>query len=254
MNVSEKAIRDKLVERGRSLFEAEKEDQIEFAGDSDADALINDLSAHPHAFVIACLMDRQMKYEKAWMIPYKISRRIKERGLGEFSIRDLSKLSQEQVKELMSRPEPLHRFADKMGGIFRSAIQRITTGYAGDASRIWADEPSSAEAVLRFLKFEGAGPKIATMAVNILARDFKIEFDDFYSVNIPADVQVRRVFARLGLCPSEPTQVVYKARALYPEFPGMMDFPCWDIGEKWCRPHDPKCDDCYMNGLCPKPV
>jgi len=249
MNANERAIRDKLLQHGRDLFDARKEERIEFTGNPDADALLNDLGTHPHAFVLGCLMDRQMRYKKAWLIPYTISQRS---GFSKFSVEDLSELTLEQVKELMSKPEPLHRFADKMSCVFYSALQRIAKEYAGDASRIWADEPSSAEVVYRFLQFHGAGPKIATMAANILAREFKVRFADFYSVDISADVQVCRVFARLGLCPSDPTQVVYKARALYPEFPGMMDSPCWEIGENWCRPHDPHCNDCYMRDLCPK--
>ncbi|MGA9624634.1 MAG: hypothetical protein WBL65_23230 [Bryobacteraceae bacterium] len=253
--MSEIAIRDELVKQGRSLFEAKRKQRVELAGDPDADALVDALGTHPHAFVLACLMDRQIRYKKAWLIPYKISQRMKERDFGEFSIEDLSKLSREQVNELMSKPEPLHRFPDKMGGVFCSAVHRIKDGYVSDASRIWTDEPSSAEAVYRFLQFDGAGQKIATMAVNILAREFKIKFADFYSVDISADVQVCRVFARLGLCPSdEPMQVVYKARSLYPEFPGMMDSPCWEIGEYWCRPHNPRCNDCCMKDLCPKRV
>jgi uncharacterized HhH-GPD family protein len=251
--MNERAVRDRLVEHGRKLFDDEKEKLIEFTGDSAADALLNDLGTYPHAFVLACLMDRQMKYGRAWLIPYRISQRMKEHGFGEFSIGNLCKLSPEQVKKLMSERGALHRFPDKMGGVFHSALQRIAKVYEGDASRIWADEPSSADAVYRFLQFDGAGQKIATMAVNILAREFKIKLADYYSVDISADVQVCRVFARLGLCPPEPRveQVVYKARSLYPQFPGMMDSPCWEIGEYWCRPENPQCSACYMDDLCP---
>lgn len=82
------------------------------------------------------------------------------------------------------------------------------------------------------------GPKIASMVVNILAREFKVPFLDYYSIDISADVHVRRVFFRLGLCPQNATveQLIYKARALYPEFPDVMDFSCWEIGRSWCRP------------------
>jgi endonuclease III len=248
VNMNERAIRDRLVERGQVLFDAPREKLVEFTAVPEADALLNDLSTHPHAFVLACLMDRQVKYEKAWLIPYKISKK-----LGGFSIKTLSELSREDVRARMSEPEPLHHFVGKMSGVFYSGVQRIAKEYTGGASRIWSDKPSSAEAVYRFLQFDGAGPKIATMAVNILARDFKIKFADFFSVDISADVHVCRVFARLGLCSPGPEveQVVYKARALYPVFPGMIDLPCWDIGRKWCKPQNPQCNDCYMNDLCP---
>jgi hypothetical protein len=138
--MNERAVRDRLVEHGRKLFDDEKEKLIEFTGDSAADALLNDLGTYPHAFVLACLMDRQMKYGRAWLIPYRISQRMKEHGFGEFSIGNLCKLSPEQVKKLMSERGALHRFPDKMGGVFHSALQRIAKVYEGDASRIWADE------------------------------------------------------------------------------------------------------------------
>jgi len=244
--MSEKSIRDRLVEHGQKLFSAPKQ-VIHFTRETLVDELLNDLANHPHAFVLACVMDRQVKAERAWLIPYRISEKI-----GGFSINNLSALSQEDVNRLMRGPEPLHRFVDTMANHFYAAVQRIKHSYEGNASRIWSDKPSSAEVVYRFLEFDGVGPKIANMATNILAREFKIPFSDYYSIDISADVHVRRVFSRLGLCAADVTveQVIYKARALYPEFPGMMDLPCWEIGRNWCKPHGPVCRDCYMNDLC----
>jgi endonuclease III len=165
----------------------------------------------------------------------------------------LSPLSRADVNRLMSQPEPLHRFVDKMSGFFHSAVQRIKNYYGGDAARIWTGKPSSAEVVYRFLEFDGVGPKIGSMAANILAQKFKIAFADYFAIDVSADVHVRRVFDRLELCAPEPTveQVVYKAKALHPEFPGMMNFPCWEIGRKWCKAHNPECSGCYMKDLCP---
>jgi endonuclease III len=153
----------------------------------------------------------------------------------------------------MTHPEPLHRFVDKMSGYFHLAIQKISNDYAGNAAQIWTGKPSSAEVVYRFLTFAGVGPKIGSMAANILAREFKITFADYFSIDISADVHVRRVFARLGLCAANasPEQVIYKAKALYPEFPGMMDLPCWEIGRNWCKSQWPECTGCYMKDLCP---
>lgn len=229
------------------LFRASKQ-LIQFTEVPEADALLNDLTNHPHAFVLACIMDRQVKAEKAWLIPYRISEKI-----GGFSMQALSSLSRAEVNRLMSEPEPLHRFVDKMSDYFQSAVQRIKKDYVSDAARIWEGKPSSAEVVYRFLEFDGVGPKIASMAANILAREFKIQFADYFSIDISADVHVRRVFARLGLCAPNATvdQVIYKAKALHPEFPGMMDLPCWEIGRNWCKARGPECDGCYMRDLCP---
>jgi endonuclease III len=192
-------------------------------------------------------MDRQIKAERAWLIPYRISEK-----LGGFSFAHLRALSLEDVRELLSRPEPLHRFPDKMSRNFHAAVQHISLAYAGDAARIWRDNPASAEVVLRFLRFRGIGPKIATMAANILARDFKIPLADHYSIDISADVHVRRVFTRLGLVPADASleEIIYTARALSPDFPGLLDFPAWEIGRGWCRPDKPKCPECYMHLIC----
>ena len=106
MNMNEKTIRDKLVEHGQTLFHAPKQ-LIQFTKVQAADTLRNDLINHPHAFVLACVMDRQMKAERAWLIPYRISEK-----LGGFSMKDLYHLSRAEVIRLMSKPEPLHRFVD----------------------------------------------------------------------------------------------------------------------------------------------
>jgi len=245
-NMNEKSIRERLVEHGQILFDAPKQ-SIAFTREPKADTLLNDLENHPHAFVLACVMDRQIKAERAWLIPYRISQKIDG-----FSVQKLSELSREDLNRLMREPEPLHRFVDTMADHFYSAVQRIKNDYAGDAALIWRGKPSSAEVVYRFLEFGGVGPKIGSMAANILAREFKIPFSDYYSIDISADVHVRRVFSRLGLCATDVTveQVIYKARALYPEFPGMMDLPCWEIGRNWCKSRGPVCGDCYMKDLC----
>ncbi len=236
-----------LVQHGEALFKA-KPGHVAFTKDSATDSLLNDLDGHPHAFVLACIMDRQIKAERAWMIPYLIFRK-----LGGFAFSRLRELSLDDVRELLTKPEPLHRFPEEMSRNFHSAIAHIAKAYAGDASRIWRDNPSSAEVVLRFLRFRGVGPKIATMATNILARDFNIPLADYYSVDVSADVHVRRVFTRLGLVGEAAglEEVIYCARALNPSFPGLLDFPAWEIGRTWCRPTDPHCAECYMHHVCP---
>ncbi|HLE64428.1 MAG TPA: hypothetical protein VI750_14850 [Pyrinomonadaceae bacterium] len=141
-------------------------------------------------------MDRQVKAELAWQIPFKLQER-----LGTFRFRALAALSYNDITTAFARPAPLHRFTATMAKCFFEAICHIGDAYGGNASKIWSGKPSSAVVVYRFLQFHGIGPKIATMAVNILARNFKIKFADYYSVDISADAQVRRVFERLNLTP-----------------------------------------------------
>jgi endonuclease III len=246
--MNQTAIRDRLVEHGKN------EQADPFTEDPKADALLKDLDKYPHAFVLACVMDRQTKAEKAWIIPHRF--RCSQALQGDFSMNRLKQLSLPEVRNIMSPPKPaqsLHRLVEQMSKAFHSAIQRISNQYADDASRIWKGEPSSAE-VYRFLEFDGVGPKIATMAANILARDFKIQFADHYSIDISADRHIHRVFARLGLTAADASveQVIYKARTLHPEYPGIIDLPCWKIGRNWCKPDedDLMCNECYMRDLC----
>ena len=147
----------KLVARSQEMFDAPPS-VVEFSGDTVADLLLNDFENPAHAFVIACIMDQQIKAERAWLIPFRISQR-----LGDFRFEHLQELTLEEIKDVMSNPEPLHRFNDRMGSFFYAAVQRIAHEYSGDASRIWNDKPSSAELVHRFLAFNGVGAKIATM-------------------------------------------------------------------------------------------
>jgi endonuclease-3 len=238
---------DILARRGEDLLSRPFE-QVRFTGQQEADALLNDLDHYSHAFVLACVMDRQMKAEKAWLIPYAFRTRF-----GSFEFAHLQALPLERVTSLMSKPEPLHRFPDVMANNFYATVQRIASEYSGRASTIWAARPSSATIVRRFLEFDGVGPKIATMAANILVRDFKIPVSDKISIDISPDVQVRRVFTRLGLIAEGASneELIYRARELNPTYPGIFDLSAWEIGRNWCKPKVPTCEACYVNVCCP---
>ena len=236
-----------LVERGEELFSAPRV-RVKFTGDPAVDSLLNDLENHSHAFVVGCVTDRQISAEKAWLIPHQLSQR-----LGGFTFDHLRSQSLKRLRQAFREPDSLHRFPDEMSKNVYLAIQRIADEYEGDAARMWLGEPPSAEVVLRFLAFRGIGPKIATMATNILARDFKIHFTDYYSVDVSVDVHLRRVFTRLGLIAKDASveEIVYRARALHPSFPGLLDLPAWEIGRKWCQSKEPRCIDCNMQVVCP---
>lgn len=94
------------------------------------------------------------------------------------------------------------------------------------------------------------------MATNILARQFKVPFSDYYSIDISPDVHILRVLRRSGLVDKDASidSIIYKARELCPEFPGIIDFSCWEIGRTWCRPRNPNCQECIIESECLKTI
>ena len=106
MNVKESAIRDQ--EAGKLVDVRE--------------------SDHPHAFVIACIMDRLIKAERAWFNPYRLSRRI-----GNFYFCTLLKLSEDEIQDHMKGPPALHWFPDKMSQYIHAALRHIADKYEGKA-------------------------------------------------------------------------------------------------------------------------
>lgn len=236
-----------LVRIGRERFDNPEVNSVHLVNDQDANAFLNDLVNFPHAYVLACCMDRQTKAERAWMIPIKI-----RDNLGSFDMQVLASKSADDYNRIFTENN-LHRFNDTMASVFYSAVQRIHTAYHDDASEIWKGRPSSATVVYRFLEFDGVGIKIATMATNILARQFKVPFSDFYSIDVSPDVHVKRVMYRMGLVKgnADNDKIIYKAREMCPEFPGIIDYSLWEIGRKWCRPDTPDCRGCLVSTECP---
>lgn len=202
----------KLVEIAKQVFNDKNQGNVHFVDNEEYNNFLNDIEKYPHAFVLACLMDKQMKAERAWEIPCKVYDE-----LGNFDINYLVELPEITYIDLFLKNK-YHRFNEAEAKNFYKAIQRIKNQYDGDASNIWNGCPSSATVVYRFLEFEGMGIKIATMAANILARQFKIEFSDYYSIDISPDVHVRRVLKKLGYLNENPTigQVIYKVREINP--------------------------------------
>lgn len=237
-----------LRDRGEDALAQDQRPVDYTGGNNQANALLNDIQRYPHAFVIACLMDRQWRAEDCWLVAFKFRER-----LGSFRFHDLQALQPEQVQRIFAQRPPLHRLTNIMADVFYKAIQMIRARYEGDASRIWRGTPSSAAIVRRFLEFRGAGLKIATMAANILVRDLKVCVSDKSSIDVSPDKLARRVSERLGIVRQGASEheFLYTWRAWNPAYPGVFDLPLWEIGQKWCRPRHPLCNDCRMRKYCP---
>lgn len=206
-----------------------------------------DIENLPHLFVLSCLMDRQFKSEKAWEIPYLVCKFFAP----DYSLEKLAAHSEEEYIQFFQK-EKLHRFNKDMATVFYQGVHRIMNEYDGDASRIWSGRPSSALVIYRFLCFKGCGVKIASMAANILHRDFGIEYSDYSSLDVSPDTHVYRVMFRLSLIEKKnvPELVIYKARSIYPQYPAVIDKACWTIGRSWCQEHNPDCTNCPLRDVC----
>lgn len=44
--------------------------------------------------------------------------------------------------------------------------------------------------------------------------------------------------------------MIYIARELNPDFPGIFDLALWDLGRTLCRPAKPRCPECRLSELC----
>ncbi len=239
---------DRLRKYGNRLTRSQPRMRVNYTHDSEADALLNNLKRYPHLFLLGVIADRQVKAQRAWMIPIHVAKRL---GSPDFEVMR-SPRKQQWSRMLKGK----HRFAKTIGEACFEGLRKVEEEYKSDARRIWKGRPSSAELVTRFLEFQGIGPKLATMAVNILSTRYDVPLADHYSVDISADVHVRRVFRRLQLVPPDATvdQVIFRARALSPRFPGALDRPAFEIGRKWCRSKVPLCTECYMKNVCPSAV
>ena len=222
-----------------------------------ARALVNDIERYPHAFVLACIADRQTKSDIAWSLPHA----IREAASG-FEFDTLRRLPKSDWASVLASSG--HRLGTQMERLLPAAIRHIRDRYCGDASRIWANGSSGAAVARRFLAFDGVGPKIANMAVNILIRDFGIHLTRPMP-DIAVDTHVLRVFERLGLLGrldhSQLRSTKYKqglrlqlrARELNPEWPGELDWPAWLVGRTWCHAgRAPECHECRMRSVCPR--
>lgn len=212
---------------------------------------------YPHLFVLGCVMDSQIDFERAWEIPFTIAKELKSYELSEFLKKDLA-----WYKKYFA-DNKLHRFNDVMAEAFYSALQRIHNKYKDNAKNIWNDKPTSGELICRFLEFDRVGIKIATMAANILTRDYGVEIQDKFAIDISPDIHVKRLMYRLGLIEEipgldsfakiDPTKITFAARSINPAFPGLPDLIFWEIGaNKICENNKCHDDKCPFGAFCIK--
>lgn len=208
----------------------------------------------PYLFVLGCVMDRQIKASKAWQIPKDIEKHFMVN-----SFKQLQKVPPSEITKYFIKKKP-HRFNAKMANCFNEAVKKIHIQYKGDAALIWKEVKSAETVIYRFLEFKGIGPKIATMAVNLLDQQDVLPANfNRSTIDISPDRHVKKVMTRLGLISKSAsvnqmifkTKVIFKAREIYPPFPGLLDLPFYDVGKNYCHTNkEPQCQDCPLSLHC----
>lgn len=223
---------------------------IEFTRNPEANEALNDIEHYPHLVLLGFLMDKHMSSARAWEIPYHIREAF---NLPDYSVESFRKLGRNNLERVFISRN-LHRYPSRMARVFHSALEHVNNAYGGDAGAVWDDEPSSATLIRRLLQFDGMTLRDARSAANILFRYFNVPLSDASNLDITPDSTVRRVFQRLGFIGrhTSPEELIYIARELNPEWPGVFDHACWDVAERVCKPRKPRCKRCELNPFCPK--
>lgn len=198
-------------------------------------------------------MDRQIDADRAWQIPLKVAEELGSKSFDAFLSKD-----KEYYINLFNKKT--HRFNQTMGEYFYDAIELIHNKYNDDTRNIWKGNPNNAQVVCRFLEFNGVGIKIATIAANILSRDYKVAMTDMSAIDISPDRHVKRCMYRLGLVPERKghalldiseTEIVYAEKAINPSFPGLMDLAFYYIGSKgYCENNGCDKENCLFGKIC----
>lgn len=218
-----------------------------FTPNIEANSLIWD---NPLAYLLAVILDQGMKAEKVWEIPFLMRNR-----LGHLNIDKIANMDEEEIINIFDTAPKLHRFPKTMALRMKGACRLVLDKYSGKTENLWNDNPSSAELHKRFEEFNGVGQKKASMAANILVRDFGICVKDKTGIDISYDIHIRRVFLRAGLVNKDEMRIMVEmARKLNPEYPGILDSPCWEIGRKFCYPNNPDCENCPIDKVCLKNI
>ncbi|MGB9357129.1 MAG: hypothetical protein WCC01_01100 [Acidimicrobiia bacterium] len=207
------------------------------------------LMADDWAFLAGVIGDYQMPAERAWAVPYNLSRRLG--GWGVHIVAD----NPERVLAAFLGPPALHRFPTQSARWLVAGAQRVIDDYGGEAGAVWNDRPAARQLQERLSEFVGISQKKAAMAVEILSGQRGIEIRDLFGSDIAYDVHVRRVMLRTGLAERDQVDhMVDVARRLNPDRPGALDLPMWEIGRTWCHARNPGCEACEIKAVCPRLV
>lgn len=205
------------------------------------------LRENPFAFLMAASIDRGAKAESIWKIPYMLYRKV-----GHLNPSIFASMPTDQMEDIIRSLPIKPRYPRQSAETIIELSNLVVNKYHGNTKEIWANKEPN-EILMVLLSVKGIGTGIANMIIRILVDEF-----DYYpgkegykQIDIKPDVHVIRVFFRTGLVNKKDSKsCVETARILNPDYPGLLDWPAWEIGRTWCDENRPKCNDCPLDNVC----
>lgn len=156
----------KLNERCKEITKKVKNDN-NILGDNmlkkeERDFLISDYNA----FLIGLISDQSIKAEKAWSLPYYLSKR-----LGTFDFEKIVKeYSIEEIEREIKQKPALHRYPKRIAEYIFFAMKKIVEEYSGSAENIWNNDLDAKNVVLKLEAFKGISYKKAALRNNVTCK------------------------------------------------------------------------------------
>jgi uncharacterized HhH-GPD family protein len=151
--------------------EAAARAQLCLAQDPAADAL---LAQDDFALLTGMLLDQQVPMEKAFSGPWLIAQRL---GLEVLDPQVVAAADPQEFEAIMTGPPAVHRYPRSMGSRVQALAAAVTSGYDGQAARIWAGIDDGAQLLRRLKDLPGFGPQKAKIFVALLAKQRGIRPD-----------------------------------------------------------------------------
>lgn len=205
------------------------------------------LRGNLYAFLMAALMQRGSRAEAVWEIPFHLFNKLDHLDPLAFS-----KMTSEQLEEILRSLPQKPRYPNQAAKTIISLSKIVVNQFGGNVCSIWEGR-KPADVAGTLVGLSGVGPGIANMTIRILLDVFGYDPgpEGRKQINVKADTHVIRVFYRTGLIQSKSAdECIQAARQLYPEFPGLLDWPAWEIGRTWCHEHNPECVNCPLPEVC----
>ena len=212
--------------------------------DPEANALLRSDSM---AMLIGLVLQRGLPFERVWRIPLHLYRH-----LGHLDPSRLAQMSVEDMTRAFENLDVRHRFPAQAASTIVALAELVTKTFGGDGSRVWRGRAVlDVIAELDSLPWVGSG--IANMTVLELMHEagYEPDIEELPDLDVKADVHVVRVFYRLGISDAETVDAALRAaRRHHRAFPGLLDWPAWDIGNRFCKPRTPSCSECPLVKVC----